>query len=248
MGDLEPRVDIPARLAKILVPAAAAALFGSHPGLAVFLAAAIDQVIPDRRAKWIARLFERVGELNAARGYSALPLAQDDERVWLLEDSIFSAARGTSSDRVDYIANILANGLTASDARVIDRRYLLRLLDEMNDLEVLLLCLYGRESDARAQEFWEQHKPSLDCEPACLGSPQPVFDREAIRHSYENHLARLGLLDDRLWFGVRPGEVPEFDTRGRPQGMRLELSPLGRLVLREIGQPSDLDLPSDSQQ
>jgi hypothetical protein len=36
--------------------------------------------------------------------------------------------------------------LTAKDVKQLDRKYLLSLLNEMNDLEVLLLCLHGRSS------------------------------------------------------------------------------------------------------
>jgi len=133
--------------------------------------------------------------------------------------------------------------LTASDAQALDRRYLLRRLEEVNDVEVLLLCSFRYRTRESARQFWEKHKQVLEYERAVLSSPQPVVDREAIRTSYEDHLVQLGLL--RNVYRPFTGETTKFDDHGRPAGMHRELSDLGRLLLREIAPRSKLDLSDD---
>ena len=132
--------------------------------------------------------------------------------------------------------------MTAHAVTQLDRKYLLSILNEMNDIEVLLLCLHGRSSMKDSREFWEKHKDALEYEHASMASPMPVVDREAIRNGYEDHLLRLGVMEERFtqWNKIASTEL---DRNGKPKGIRRELSHLGRVLLREIGQPSDLDRP-----
>jgi hypothetical protein len=68
---------------------------------------------------------------------------EEPGRFDLLEDGLWQAAQTRSRVRHGHIANIVANGLKAEDAEKLDRRHILRLLGEVNDVEVLILCGYA---------------------------------------------------------------------------------------------------------
>jgi hypothetical protein len=238
MSDVAPRVDVPSAIARLVGPAAIVALVGSHATIAALVTAVVTEIIPNRRVRRLETLFEklndRVSELTSAP--LAVPV-DDDERVTLLEDGMWQAVRASSPDRIGYIANILANGLTAADARCEDRRYLMQLLDELNDVEVLVLCATGRDTMQAASDFYERHDAALGYKRANFNDPPEVMDRQAVRENYEDHLTRLGLLKEVYH---KPYQKPlELDQEGKPKGIYRQLSWLGRYLLREIGQPAD---------
>jgi hypothetical protein len=70
-------------------------------------------------------------------------------------------------------------------------------------------------------EFWEKHVAVLQPEPPSLGAGQEIIEDNAIHGSYKVHLANLDLV-----------RVP---SRGG-----YEITPLGRLLLRTLGLPTDL--------
>jgi hypothetical protein len=240
MGDLEPKVDSPALVTRILTPAAVAAVFAPHPIVGAFVASAIGQLIPERRIRRLEVFAEKLEEKLRATGVVPEQVPSlDDETLLLVGDATVSAARASSDERLDYIAHLLTNGLTSSASKKLDRRYLLRLLDELNDTEVLLLCAEGIVDNNRQREFVETHKEALQYEPAGFNDPPELVDRETIHESYEQHMVRVGVLEEH-YSGSRQ-KPPEFDSNGKLKGLRTKVSSLGRMLLREIGHPSDFD-------
>lgn len=64
---------------------------------------------------------------------------------------------------------------------------------------------------------------------------QAVFDKATLQSSYDEHLARLGLLSPRYAVDHRT-RLPEFDRRRGAQRLQgYELSALGHLLLRQVG-------------
>jgi len=241
MGDLAPKIDVPAVLTKATGFAAIAAAFAGHPAIGAGVASALTCLIPERRTQRLERLAERLNDRVSRITPELAPETFDDEyNLSLLEDSMIAASRATSTDRIDYIASILANGLTSKDAKRLDRKYLLSSLNEMNDIEVLLLCSKAYNTYGSGEEFWEKHKDALAYEHATLGSPPSVHNLQAIREAYLDHLVRLGVLEEEFHTPSKHNPV-EFDRHGKMKGGWRQLSHLGRLLLREIGQPTDLD-------
>lgn len=237
MSDLAPRVSVPAIAARI----AAKAALSSVPGIGPLLVAVLDEVVPALRANRLQAFAEELDGrvLNLSPDELSDRMRQPD-RFNLLEDGLHQAARASSRECVSHIANVVANGLTQEDANAEDRRYLLQLLGELNDVEVLILCGRGRESMTRATEFYEQHKEALDYRRACYGDGPEISDRQSVRENYEAHLVRIGLLEEI--FNAPYNKPLEIDRHGKPTGIHRQLSWLGRYLLREIGQPADTDV------
>jgi hypothetical protein len=237
-GDLAPRTNLPVAVGKIV----AKTVLASVPILGPLVSAVIDETVPNQRVERLIGLVEeleaRIGKLDPNYLRTKFSTAQFLD---LLEDGMWQAARATTRERLEEIAQILSNGLTAEDAAALDRKTLLRLLAEINDAEVVILRSFGFVSRDARLEHIERHSAVFNRVPPTMGAPQEVHDKAALRKSYEDRLVQLGLLRERVPTPSK-GQTLQFDTDGSIKGAHKEISPLGRLLLREVGQPAELDV------
>ena len=222
MGDLEPRVNVPFLLAKSLI--------ASIPLVGPAAADLLWEVLPNRRMErveeMLAQLSSRVEDMDDAtvRRKMMEPVFVD-----LLDEGARQATRAPSSERLQEIAAVLESGLRQGDASKVDHKFILSLLGELNDVEIVLLAAKGKSSRDGVRAFHEKHAEVLDRVPPTFGSSRDVLDKEALRLGMESHLERLGLLEVDI-------RSPHLGSRQRRQ-----LTGLGRLLLRTIGQPAELD-------
>lgn len=205
------------------------------------VAEVVGMIIPGQRADRIAvylrALASRVDNLSAEVRNG---LASNAEKIDLIEEGGFQSARATSQERIDQIVEAVSRGLSEEDADVVRRKRLLRILGELDDDEVNLLNAYGRSyAGADRQAFEKVNRP----DPPYLRSPPSVIDQSQLYEAGKDHLVRLKLLK-KNYGNVKKGEVPEFDTGKGDFKHKLEVSRLGRMLLREIG----METPFDAQQ
>jgi hypothetical protein len=214
------------------------------PILGPVIAELINQTIPDRRIERLADLFNRL-EQRVANVEPQIVRERFADPVFaeLVEDAMFSAVRAASAERRQYIAEILGRGLSAGDVARMDRNSLLRMLDDMNDAEVLLLCFHGISDSEKAILFYERHQDAIEGSPVSSGETDPEeYGRAAVRGTYEARLLRLGLLEMRSYRPSHEG-ISAFDDQGRVRAGSAKISLLGRVLLREIGQLNDFLSP-----
>lgn len=77
-------------------------------------------------------------------------------------------------------------------------------------------------------------------EPTFMGSSTEAIDREALFELGKNRLLRLGLLKSKF-SSVKKGQLPEFDPKTGGFEGRVEISYLGRMLLRSAGTPASID-------
>jgi hypothetical protein len=230
MSDLQPRINVGLVIAK--------GALGQLPIVGTIVNELLTEVIPNRRIERLQELFERLDERVArlepvpSRDRFADPLFVD-----LLEDGMLQAARATSSLRLEHIAELLANGISLKDRAAAEHKFLLHLLGELNDLQVLRLIWEGKErtSPEQGQAFRERHSEALFVQPAYFNSSRDVVDRETLHEGLERHLLRLGLLE-RQYHRQRRDELPEFEETGELKGGWIQISGLGILLLWAIGE------------
>ena len=200
--------------------------------LAEVLTATIPRLRQERIVAYLRQLEARLTTLEHERVNNIL---SDPEAIDLVESGGYLAARAVTSERLSRITELVFRGLEADEAGEIRRKRLLGLLGEIDDDEFLLLNAYGQSYGGDGSEAWD----ALDRpEPAHLGSSWAQLDRAQLYEAGRKRLLRLGLLQ-RNYGHVKRGEYPPFDAQSGGFKSRIEISYLGRMLLRETG----VDLP-----
>lgn len=217
------------------VTAAAKAALGAIPFAGSLLVELAGTFIPnqriDRITKFAMELEARLANLE--KDYIRSELS--DERFSdLLEEGLRQAARSLTDERRRYIAALIANSLSSPDIEYHESRHLLRILNDLNDLEVIWLRFYLHPTISGDKEFRSKHEAILSPVFATMGSSQDVLDKSSLQDSYKQHMVQLGLLQPEYRIDSRTKQ-PEYDSFTGGQKLKgYRLSPLGKLLLRQI--------------
>ena len=202
------------------------------PVLAEIVGVQIPRQRIDRIAKFATILDQRLSLVEEGRLESQ---AENEEFTDLIEEGIRQASRSLSDERRGYIASIISNGLSSDLISDAESRHLMRLLGEINDIEVIWLRFYMNPVGDRDKVFRETHKETLEPVIVYSGSPEETRNKAALRESYIEHLAQLGMIQPmyRTDFETR---MPQFNRfSGEMEVSYYSLSQLGRLLLDQIG-------------
>jgi hypothetical protein len=192
----------------------------------------------DRIASFAAQLEARIGGLEESSVRGQLG---DEEFTDLVEEALRQASRSTSEERRSYLASLVANSLTSDAVEHAESKHLMRLLGEVNDVEVLWLRFYHDPTFEGDEDFRDLHADVFEPKSAVTGMSREELDDHTLQASYKDHLVRLGLLQRRVK-ADRSG-APEFDkSRGEFKVGSLRTTSLGELLLRSVGM---VDLESD---
>ena len=212
------------------------AIVGPLPIVGPLVSELAGVVVPNQRmeriAKFARELERRLRDLEAADRITNR--LANDHFADLLEEGIRQASRSLSDERRQYLASLIVNGLSRENIEYAESRHLLRALDEMSDVEVVWLRSYRETTMGGDKEFREQHENILVPAVAAYGSSQNELDKDTLQKSYKEHLWQLGMLERRYRVDARTKE-PKFDGRGVQEVAGYSITPLGRLLLRQIG-------------
>lgn len=225
--ELQP-IDYVASLAK--------ALLGEVPFAGSLLVELAGAVIPNQRMERIVE-YTKALERRLARLEQGFVRSQltNESFTDLMEEGLRQAARSLTDERRDYIASLVASSLSSADIAYEESKRLLRILGEINDVEVIWLRFFLKPATSEDQPFREKHKAILTRVAAHIGAPQEVLDGATLQSSYKEHLTQLGLLERRYQTDVH-SKQPVFDSSTGGMKVRgYRLTTLGRLLLREIG-------------
>lgn len=212
--------------------------FGAIPFAGPIAAEIIGHIIPNQRADRLVRfvqlLEERVKHLEQK---SFREKCLQPENVDLVEDALFQASRVKSEDRLEYIANIVANGLIAEDPKQAEASKMLWLLERLNDVEVIILrsrLVQTHDDIDRDAEFREKHGAIIAPRGIHMGSSWDEIEEAAIHTSYKQHLVELGLLRPNFK-RLKKNEIPEFDAKtGMVKANGHNITMLGKMLLRYL--------------
>lgn len=209
---------------------------GAIPYAGSLLAEVIGAVIPNQRTDRIVKFAEKL-ELRLSKiekRYIDSQLA-NDEFIGVLEEGIIQASRSTSDDRRDYIASLIANSLSDKDIQYLETRRMMTLLDELNDAEIIILRAHLVRTIGGDEEFREKHKGIIAPPHPVIAAPQSEHDKAYIYQNYKEHLISLGLLKNEYEVNRELG-IMEMDTfSNTPKVRSVDLTGMGRLLLRHIG-------------
>jgi wyosine [tRNA(Phe)-imidazoG37] synthetase (radical SAM superfamily) len=122
-----------------IIVSASKAVASFIPYVGPFMAEIIGVVIPnqrwDRISEYVRILNEKVVNLEEK--------INNQESVDLLEDSLLQSARALTRERKEYIASMLKNGLMKEEQTHAEKKKLLSILGELNDIEIIFLKYYS---------------------------------------------------------------------------------------------------------
>ncbi len=220
---------------KVTVSALVSSITGL-PHIGAVAAEIVGAIIPtqrlDRIADFMRILDDKLQDLDADVRDQKM---KTEEFVDLFEDAVWQAARALTRERKEQIASFLRHSLYHGELGHIQEKTLLSLLNELNNAQIIMLkyhSFYSRSEEQ--QEYYERHREVLVPPRPVFGAPEEDIDQNALHRAFQNDLQRLGLLRPKFK-KPKKGEMPEIDSEtGMVKVQSLELSRLGRLLLRYI--------------
>ncbi len=217
------------------------ALSGAVPYIGSILSEVIGQLIPEQRLarleEYVTKLCERLSSIERGELTDKL---KDPIKIDLFEEGAFQTARSLSPERRDYIASIVARGISGGEKEEIEAKRLLNLLRELADDQVIILASYLGKN--RTNVFRDRHEAVLTPEAAHMQSSRDDLDRSILYETARQQLIRLGLLRPRFK-KLKKGDLPEFDEKtGMMKAQGADITPLGRLLLRCAGLANEEDV------
>lgn len=206
---------------------------GPIPIIGPMIQEMVNVIIPnqriDRLSKYVLELEQKFTRFEQEKIENKL---KDEYFIDLMEESLVQASKALSDERLEYIASIIENSLDKENILDIENKHLLTLLKEINDIEIIWLRYYLVTTMGGDTEFRNKHKDVLESIIPTFDSAQGERERAAIQKSYKEHLSTLGLLEKKISVKIG-GSTNELETKG------YEITPLGRLLLKQIGFKND---------
>lgn len=201
---------------------------GAIPVAGSFLSEIINNSIPNQRIDRIVK-FAEILELRLSQiENSLLEIKLSNENFLdLVEEGLHQAVKTADQDRRCHIASIIANSILSDDIAEIESKHLLRILKELNKIEVIWLRSFLHNSLKGDEDFREKYKHILKPVSASLESSQTELDKSTLQISYKEHLSSLGLLE-------KISELEALNGNSKLKTKNYEITSLGRLLLREI--------------
>ncbi len=210
-------------------------VLGAIPIVGPLVAEVIGSLIPNQRIDRISEFVKCLHERLACFEKKLLENTFNDPYfIDLLEDGFWSAARALSEERINYIASVVANGISEDIQKKMEAKRFVQILAGLNDIEVIILRSYLKLY-MEDQDFHEKHKDILTPTSVHLGSSEEEVAKAEIYKSYKQNLSKLNLLRPNFK-KPKSGEFPKFDEKtGMMKASGYKITYLGRMLLVHIG-------------
>lgn len=218
-----------------IIVAGLKSIAGPIPIVGSLVSEAIGSLIPnqrmDRIARYVSILEQKIASLEKDQIVSRF---SNPGFIDLFEDSLLQAIRALTNERLQHIAVIVRNGISDEQQEYERHKLFLRLLGELNDIEVIILQSYLYDTLGGENEFHRKHNGVLRAGSAHLGSSQEEWDISTVHKGYKQHLVQLDLLSPKFK-KPKKNELPTFDeSTGMIESSGYKLTSLGRLLLRNL--------------
>lgn len=208
------------------------------PYIGSALAEIIGTTIPNQRIDRIVKYAEALSakiksiDVKMEALETKIHSHQKEYFVDLLEESLKQAAKSITDKRRQYISSIIVNGISSDKVEFIESKQLLKILGELNDIEIIWLRNYMVEGIGMDKAFYTKHEDVLN------PSGAPEFDKNILQQNYKDHLVQLNLLERKHKVDGKTKQL-EVDRNGLLQISGYKITQLGRLLLKHIGLTKD---------
>lgn len=221
--------DVSTKIGRIVASAP-----GGIPVVGPIIQSAILEVIPNIRLQRIENYLRHLqSQIDDLQLESALC---SKVGLDLFEEGIWQSARALTDERKSYIANLVCGGLSGADTKVHKVRHYLRLLNQLDDRQIVLLAKYHPKyhptiGSEAAREFFEQNKDII--KPAHMR--KGFFDKEGggdVDEAIRLNTSMLGQLASLGFLFVEAGRA---DNGMLKDDTRYKITPLGADFLVYVG-------------
>lgn len=217
-----------------LVSVAKASL-GVVPGIGSILGELVGSIIPnqriDRVTKYLIELNEKLEQIPTEK---LSKLLSNEGFIDLLEESFHQASKIFSNERRNYIITLVVNGVSHEEANLAESKFLLKLLQEINDIEFIWLLSFSSKTLDENREFYLKHRGILDPY-SDEKSVQDAKREEYFNDGYKFHLERLGLIKTSIKYELKQNRYDGKQEIVRSGSEKAKITPLGTLLLKTIG-------------
>jgi hypothetical protein len=215
------------------VTSGAKAVSGMVPFVGSILAELAGTIIPNQRIDRIVKFAQQLERRlsNLEQEFIRAQLVNEHFND-LLEEGLRQSARSLTDERRAYLASIISTSLSDKNIDYIESKHLMRILDKINDIEIIWLGYYVDKSINT--DFKKKHQNIFQLIPLSAGSPQEDRDKVALQNSYKEHLAQLGLLEPRYKIDPKTKSPKYNSSTGIPEISGYDITTLGRLLIRQI--------------
>lgn len=209
---------------------------GIIPVAGPFISELVGNIVPnqriDRLTKYSKELNKRIESIECEKLES---IKNNEYFIDLIEEGFYQASRALSNERREYIVSIIIKGINDEDIEFQESKLLMKVLEELNDIEIIWLRYYIDIRQNSDSVFRDTHKIILALIPAIMGSDKNTLQKSALQESYKIHLERLGLIRGRVIIN-RTTKIPKFDLySGKPKISYTKTTRLGEMLLEQIG-------------
>lgn len=218
------------------VASAAKAALGAVPFAGSLLSEIAGSIIPNQRIdRFVAFAGELESKLSDVERRLMRAALANENFTDLMEEAVRQVARSVSQERRARIAALLVNGLRPDDISYVESKHLLRILGEVNDIELIRLGSHLYETFGSGTEYWAKHSGILEPVASTMGSSARKLEKATLQDSYDEHLAQLGLLQARHNVDSRTNQLVVDRFTGALEVRGYGITSLGRLLLKQVG-------------
>lgn len=218
----------------------AKATLGMVPYLGSFLSEIVGSIIPnqrmDRLSKYLVELNETLEKIPVEKLSAFL---NNEAFLDLIEESFLQASRVLTEERRRYIISVISHGLSEENIKIEESKYILKLLQEINDTEIIWLMSFYLYSSSfnESQKYIEKNKGIL--QEYIPDEPQEIrINRLAFSDGYKEHLERLGLIETEIKYALDERRISYSESvkkSVRTDSKKTKITALGVILLRKIG-------------
>ncbi len=212
------------------------ATVGLVPFAGPILAEVLSEIVPnqrfDRLVKYVKTLDEKLSQIPIEK---IKTLLANDEVIDLIEEGFVQASRAITDERREYIATIIKNGIDSEAVEIQDSKYLLRLLNELNDLEIIWLQYFNCVHDQCGEEFKAKHQNILTVLTSSNQDDTETKLKAVIQEGYIEHLERLKLIEPKKsLFDNRDNKPIYFQNFKKIKALSSTITELGKMLLLQL--------------
>ncbi len=161
-------------------------IIASIPLVGSFAVELLNVTIPNQRQERVEKLLAKLESKVMDLDNEQLNLKfKSSVFIDIFEDVVYQSIRATSDERLEYLACVLSYGLRQEEIEHLQIKRILKILAEINDIEILILKFYQDQ----------------DCSYGYIESPLKVFksldnldDNKMMLGNYNSNLVNLGLV------------------------------------------------------